>query len=468
MSPLWSGRFSGEPAQELRRLADSIAFDIRLWPYDIAVTRAHAAGLADGGLLTADELLLIEGSCDDLTALFESGDVEIHPDDEDIHSVVERFLTTRLGDTGARVHAGRSRNDLVATDMRLWAKDTVVDVARGVHGVQEALYRLARENDSAIMPGYTHLQRAQPISVAHHFLAHAFAVARDFERLISAYRRADVCPLGAAAFSGTSLPINPKATALRLGFRRTFDNAADAVSSRDFLVEFVAALAMVAVNLSRIGEEIVLWTSSEFGFATLDDAYSTGSSIMPQKRNPDPAELVRAKSARVTADLVALLGVLKGLPLAYNRDLQEDKEAAFDAADTVVASLSVMKGLLETLRLDTNRMEAAAQTGSSGATDMAEALVRKGVPFREAHEVVGKLVARLGAERRDLISATAEDLSSAHEAFDPEMLSLLDARSSVASRTSHGGTAPERIAEQFAALEATFDDEERWLGAYGA
>ncbi|HLF70350.1 MAG TPA: argininosuccinate lyase, partial [Actinomycetota bacterium] len=314
MSPLWSGRFSGEPAQELRRLADSIAFDVRLWPYDIAVTRAHAAGLVEAGLLTADELLLIEGACDELAGLFENGEVEIHPDDEDIHSVVERFLTTRLGDTGARIHAGRSRNDLVATDMRLWAKEAVVEVARGVHGVQEALYRLARENDSAIMPGYTHLQRAQPISVAHHFLAHAFAVARDFERLISAYRRADVCPLGAAAFSGTSLPVNPKATALRLGFRRTFDNAADAVSSRDFLVEFLSALAMVAVNLSRIGEEIVLWTSSEFGFAALDDTYSTGSSIMPQKRNPDPAELVRAKSARVTADLVTLLGVLKGLP----------------------------------------------------------------------------------------------------------------------------------------------------------
>ncbi|MGH2687847.1 MAG: argininosuccinate lyase, partial [Actinomycetota bacterium] len=451
--PLWAGRFGSGPARETAAISASIHFDRRLWAQDLQATRAHARGLARAGLLGDEELAAIESALDEAADAFAAGTFPFDPTDEDIHSAVERFLIGRLGDTGARIHAGRSRNDLVACDLRLWLKATIPAIARGVHGLQEALYRQAREHQRTLAPGYTHLQRAQPILLPHHLLAHAFALARDFERLIAAWRRADVSVLGAAAFAGTTLPLDPVGTARDLGFRKVFDNAADAVSARDFALEFLAAAAILGVDLSRLGEEVVLWTSSEFAFARMDDAYATGSSIMPQKKNPDIAELTRAKGARLTADLVHLLGVVKGLPLAYDRDLQEDKEPVFDAADTLLAVLPAMGGLILTLTFDVARLEEAAGRGASAATDLAELLVARGLPFRQAHAAVGALVGRLAAEGRELSALEGTELAAAHPLFRPEDIGCLDPRASVAARRSHGGTAPERIADQIARIE---------------
>jgi argininosuccinate lyase len=465
--PLWGGRFVVGPAAETAALSVSVHFDRRLWVQDIRVTRAHVRGLCRAGLLGNDELGAIERALDEAAAAFEAGAFVFDPADEDIHSAVERFLTDRLGDTGARIHAGRSRNDLVATDLRLWLKAAIPGVAKGIHLLQEALYRQAREHQSTLAPGYTHLQRAQPILLPHHLLAHAFALGRDFERVIAAWRRCDVSPLGAAAFAGTTLPLDPVETARDLGFRKVFDNAADAVSDRDFALEFLAAAAILGVHLSRLGEEVVLWSSSEFAFVRLDDAYATGSSIMPQKRNPDIAELTRGKTARLVADLVHLLGAMKGLPLAYDRDLQEDKEPVFDAADTLLAVLPALAGLVRTMTFDPARLAEAAGRGASGATDLAELLVSRGVPFRAAHAAVGRLVGRLASEGRELSDLKPDELALAHEQFEGADLDLLDPHASVAARRSHGGTAPERIADQLARIEAVLDDQGRWLDAYG-
>ena len=463
--PLWKGRFSRSPDEALMALSRSIEFDRRLWPQDLAATRAHARNLARGGLLEQDDLKDVLAALDEAAAALDSGDFEFHPDDEDIHSAVERFLTGRLGDAGARIHAGRSRNDLVAADLRMWVKQACCETAGHVAGLQSALIGKAREYRSAVMPGYTHLQRAQPVSPAHLLLAHAFALGRDFDRFRRAYEAADVCPLGAAAFAGTSLPLDPVWIAKDLGFSRAFDNAADAVSDRDFALEFLSASAITGVHLSRLAEEIVLWTSSEFGFARLDDAFATGSSIMPQKKNPDVAELTRAKSARLTADLVHLLGVLKGLPLAYNRDLQEDKEPVFDAADCLNLVLPALAGAVGSMSLDVRRMHEAAAASASAATDLAEALVMKNVPFRRAHEAVGGLVAAVSAAGVSLTEATDDQLSQAHPQLSREMLAAIDPAASVRSRTSHGGTAPERIDDQIAALGGIAAAQGAWLEA---
>jgi len=451
-APLWGGRFSRPPAEEVLAFSVSLPFDRRLWREDVAATAAHARALERAGILAPGERGAIEEALEEAAAAFRDGSFAFDPGDEDVHSAVERFLTDRLGDVGARIHAGRSRNDLVATDLRLWARAAALSLARGIHGLQAALCGQAEAHRETLAPGYTHLQRAQPILFAHHLLAHAFALSRDFGRMMAAHRAADVSALGAAAFAGTSLPLDPVATARDLGFGGVFDNAADAVSDRDFVLELLAAGAILGVHLSRLGEEIVLWTSSEFGFAVLDDAYATGSSIMPQKKNPDVAELSRAKAARVTANLVHVLGVMKGLPLAYDRDLQEDKEAAFDTADTLKGALAALAGLVSTITFDEDRL-AAAVGGASAATDLAEWLVTAGVPFREAHHAVGKLVGRLGAEGRELGGATFEDLARAHPAFRPEALERLDPRRCAEARRSHGGTAPERITEQLERMQ---------------
>lgn len=461
--PLWGGRFSRGPSEALAELSRSIQYDQRLWPHDIACTRAHAANLERAGLISPDDRAAIGVALDRAAAAFGDGTFAFHPADEDIHSALERYLTDELGDLGARIHAGRSRNDLVVTDFRLWLKAAIPALGEGVTALQEALKQQAEVHIDTLAPGYTHLQRAQPILLAHHLLAHAFALARDFDRLKGAFARADVSGLGAAAFAGTTLPLDPVGTAADLGFGAVFDNSADAVGARDFALEFLSAVAILATQLSRIGEEVVLWTSSEFGFATLDDAFATGSSIMPQKKNPDVAELVRAKSARVTGDLVHLLGVVKGLPMAYNRDLQEDKEPVFDAADSVALSLAALTGTLATLTFDVERLENAARGGSAGATDIAESLVRDGVPFRHAHEAVGKLVGVAAARGCDLAELTPEDLKAAHPKLHPSVLELLDARRSVAARASHGGTSPGQVAAQLERLGAVLDDQRRWL-----
>lgn len=460
--PLWAGRFEKSPSQDLKTLADSLHFDRVLWREDIEATRAHASALVRAGILTAEEQALIFTALDEAAASFEENKFEFSDEDEDIHSSLERFLTTRLGETGAKIHAGRSRNDLVVTDLRLWLKKQTRRIARRIYELQEALYRQSRENISVVMPGYTHTQRAQPVYLPHILLAHAFALSRDFERFIAVYRRCDVSPLGAAAFAGTTLAIDPRQTASDLGFSKVFDNAADAVASRDFALEFLAAAAILMSNASRMAEEVVLWTSSEFGFAELDDSFATGSSIMPQKKNADPAELIRAKSSRSTANLVHLLGVVKGLPMTYNRDLQEDKEPVFDSAATVQASLNVLRGMFQTITFHPDAMRDAV-TRESLASDLAEHLAAVGVPFREAHEAVGKLV----AAHPSLEGLDPAELAIFHKSLTPEMLNRLDAISSVESRSSHGGTSSERIAEQLARFESVMDDEERWLAGLG-
>lgn len=425
--------------------------------------RVHANELERAGLLDPESRLAISGALDDAAVLLEQQTFIFDATDEDIHSAIERWLIQRLGDTGARIHAGRSRNDLVVTDLRLWLKHTIPRIARGVYDLQEALYRLARDHVDTLMPGYTHLQRAQPTVLSHHLMAHAFALSRDFERVIAAYRRCDVSPLGAAAFSGTTLPLDARSAALALGFSKVFDNAADAVSDRDFALEFLAASAILGVHLSAIGEELVLWTSREFGFATLDDAFATGSSIMPHKRNPDVGELSRAKSARLTSNLVRLLGVLKGLPLTYNRDLQEDKEVVFDTADTVEVVLGALKGAMQTISFHPQAMQAACSE-DQGAAGLAEALVLKGMPFRQAHELVGRFVAAAEVEG---INLSVMDIGD-YEPLDSTMLLVLDPRLAVNARSSHGATSPERIKEQLARVETLMDDEERWLAGFGA
>ena len=465
---IWGGRFSKAPASDLAKFTYSIGFDVALWAEDIEVTRAHAISLGSANILTDDEVDSISRALDKAIALFSQGSFEFDEGDEDIHTAVERFLTKELGDLGAKVHAGRSRNDLVVTDLRLWLKKRIPAVVRGLHEVQEALYRLARDHQGALAPGYTHLQRAQPVLLPHLLLAHSFAFHRDFERLIAAYRHTDVSTLGAAAFAGTTLPIDAQQSAQTLGFAKLFDNAADAVADRDFALEFLSAAAILGVHLSRLGEEIVIWTSAEFGFAVLDDSYATGSSIMPQKKNPDVAELTRAKSARLTANLVHLLGVMKGLPLTYNRDLQEDKEPLFDSVGTLTALLGTVKGMLNTISFDTSRLEEVAGLGASGATDLAEMLVIKGVPFRHAHEAVGKLVATALEQSKELADLDESQLKAAHPSLEKAMLNKLGPRSSVEARDSHGGTSPRRIAEQLARIEALMDDEERWLAGFGA
>jgi argininosuccinate lyase len=460
--PLWAGRFSRGPAPAMQAFGNSLPFDQRMWREDIAATGAHARALERAGILAPSERAQIEEALASAAALFEAGTFVFDVADEDIHSAVERYVTDRLGDVGAKIHAGRSRNDLVATDFRLWLKAATLRIAAGIHELVAVLAGQAETHRDTLAPGYTHLQRAQPILFAHLLLAHAFALARDFDRMLAAHRAADVSPLGAAAFAGTSLPLDPVTTAADLGFGGVFDNAADAVSDRDFALEFLAAGAILGVHLSRLGEEIVLWTTSEFGFAVLDDAYAQGSSIMPQKKNPDVAELVRAKGARMTANLVHLLGVMKGLPLAYDKDLQEDKEPVFDTADTLEAALPVLGGLIATMTFDPDRLAAAVGTASA-ATDLAEWLVGAGVPFREAHHAVGSLVGRLAADGRELSGATAEDLAAAHPAFRPEALERLDPRRCVEARRSHGGTGPERVADQLATIEAILQRQESAL-----
>jgi argininosuccinate lyase len=464
--PLWAGRFSAAPAEALQAFTGSLSFDRRLWREDLASTGAHARALARAGILSGAELRAIEGALAEVGEAFASGSFAFAATDEDIHSAVERFLTGRLGDTGAKIHAGRSRNDLVASDLRLWVKGAALELAAGVVELEAALFEQARVHRETLAPGYTHLQRAQPILFAHHLLAHAFALSRDYVRMVRSFKAADVSVLGAAAFAGTSLPIEPLETAADLGFGAIFDNAADAVSDRDFALEFLAAGAILGAHLSRLGEEVVLWTTSEFGFATLDDAYATGSSIMPQKKNPDVGELARGKAARLTANLVRLLVVVKGLPLAYDRDLQEDKEAVFDTADTLRAALPALAGLVATTTFHPERL-AAAVGGASAATDLAEWLVAEGVPFRAAHHAVGALVARLAGAGRELGAATAEDLAAAHPAFRPEALARLDPRRCAEARRSHGGTAPECIADQLATLQAILDEQRDRLHGLG-
>ena len=448
MSTLWHGRFEGGPADELLAFTVSLPFDQRLAPDDIAGSRAHVRGLARVGILSdaeRDEILL---ALEQVERELADGSFAFVPSDEDIHTAVER-RATELAPAAAKLHTGRSRNDQVATDLRLYTKRSLLVVADRVLALQQVLLDRAVDAGDAYLPGYTHLQRAQPVTLAHHLLAHGWALARDVDRLVDARARADVSPLGAGALAGSSVPLDPDGVAQELGFAARFDNSLDAVSDRDFVAEALFALTMVGLHLSRLGEEVVLWTSDEFGFAVLDDAYATGSSMMPQKKNPDIAELVRGKAGRLIGDLTGLLATLKGLPLAYNRDLQEDKEPLFDAVDQVSLALSAMTGLLGTIRFDLPTMQAAADSPYVAATDLAEQLVMNGTPFREAHAIVGGLV-RDSLERHVPLA----DLVAAHPAFEDADQSLLEPGVAVARRQTPGGASPTSLAPQLKRFRA--------------
>ena len=449
---LWHGRFAGGPAEELLAYTVSLPFDRRLATDDLVGSRAHVRGLVRAGILDGDEAAAVLGALDTVEEELGDGSFVFQASDEDIHTAVERRVTELAGPAGAKLHTGRSRNDQVATDLRLFTKRELAAVTERVLDLQRTLLARAEQAGDEYLPGFTHLQRAQPVTLAHHLLAHGWALARDVDRLLDARRRLDVSPLGAGALAGSSLDLDPAGVALDLGFDRAFDNSLDAVSDRDFVAESLFALAMVGLHLSRLGEEVVLWTSEEFGFARLDDAYATGSSMLPQKKNPDIAELARGKAGRLVGNLTGLLVTLKGLPLAYNRDLQEDKEPLFDSLEQVSLGLSAMAGLVDTLTWDHERMRAAADSPTSAATDLAEFLVRAGMPFRDAHAVVGGLV------RESLDGGLAlADLVAAHPDLGVDALALLEPGAAAAHRTTPGGAGPGPVAGQLDRFRAQFD-----------
>ena len=443
MATLWHGRFEGGPAEALQALNDSLPFDRRMFREDIAGSRAHVRMLSRVGLMSEVDSEAVLVALDAVEAEMADGSFAFAAGDEDIHTAVERRVTELAGDAGARLHTGRSRNDQVATDLRLWTLRELGDLALLVTTFQGTLAARADEAADAYLPGYTHLQRAQPVLLAHHLLAHGWALARDVDRLLDARDRADVSPLGAGALAGSSLPLDPDSVAADLGFAARFENSMDAVGDRDFVAESLFALALLGVHLSRIGEELVLWSSEEFGFVDLDDAFSTGSSMLPQKKNPDVAELARGKAGRLIGHLTGLLATLKGLPMAYNKDLQEDKEPLFDAFDTVRLTLAALDGMVSTLAFRTDRMAAAADSPYAAAIDLAEYLVVAGTPFRDAHAVVGALVRAALAGEGSLV-----DLVSADERLGPEAAALLAPGAPVRRRTTPGGAGPGPVAVQ--------------------
>ena len=451
---LWGGRFAERPAASAVTFTASLPFDYRLWPYDIQGSEAWARALAKGGVLAEAELEALLRGLAEVRVELEAGTFPYRIELEDIHMNIERRLTEKVGPVGGKIHTGRSRNDQVAVDMRLWLRAEIEAIRLALRDVQAALIEQAEAHRAVPMPGYTHLQRAQPVLLAHHLLAYVFMIERDRERYADARRRLDILPLGAGALAGTTVPIDRHALAHDLGFRAPSPNSMDAVSDRDFALEFLAASAILAVHLSRLAEEVVLWASAEFGFVELADAYATGSSIMPQKKNPDIAELIRGKTGRVVGDLVGLLTVMKGLPLAYHSDMQEDKEGFFDAADTVRGCLGILAPFLRALRFRTERLAALAGESFSTATDLANYLVARGLPFREAHEVVGRTV-RLAIETgRRLEELPLDELRALSPLFGPDFRQAVTVEASLAARSVYGGTAPEAVQRALAEARA--------------
>lgn len=440
---LWQGRLGDSMADEVAELSVSVGFDQALAEDDLAGSRAHVRGLGKSGILTDDEVAVLLRTLDEVAGELGAGTFEFQPGDEDVHTAVERRVTELAGEVGAKLHTGRSRNDQVATDLRLWCRRQLLAVADEVVALQDVLLRRAREAGDAYLPGYTHLQRAQPVLLAHHLLAHGWALARDVDRLVATVDRMDVCPLGAGALAGSSLPLDPDFVAEELGFGSRFENSLDAVSDRDFAAEALFDVALLGVHLSRVGEELVLWSSDEFGFCVLDDTYATGSSMLPQKKNPDVAELARGKAGRLVGNLTGLLVTLKGLPLAYNRDLQEDKEPVFDSVRQVRAVLRALTGLVDTVQWQQERMQAAADGPAAAAVDLAELLVVNGMPFRQAHALVGGLVREASARHVPLV-----ELVQAHPDLGDAGARLLEPGVPVTRRTTPGGAGPEPVARQ--------------------
>ncbi|GFN21893.1 argininosuccinate lyase [Thermanaeromonas sp. C210] len=447
---LWGGRFRKETDRLVEDFHSSLSFDRRLYRQDIRGSMAHARMLAAVGLISPEEAGEIVRGLEELLADIEAGRASFEVGAEDIHMNIEKLLTEKIGEAGKKLHTARSRNDQVALDLRLYLKDEIREISRLLARLQEVLVDLAEKHLFTLMPGYTHLQKAQPVTLAHHLLAYFEMFERDQGRLEDCLKRLDVCPLGSGALAGTTLPIDRRLVATELGFKDISANSLDAVSDRDFAVEFLAAASLIMMHLSRLGEEIVLWCTEEFGFLELDDAYSTGSSMMPQKKNPDVAELVRGKTGRVYGHLMGLLTVLKGLPLAYNKDLQEDKEAVFDTVDTLKGCLLVMAPLLATARFKEERLGEAARQGFSNATDVAEYLVMKGVPFREAHRIVGSLVLYCLDKGCALNDLSLEELRRYSPAFEEDISDYLTVEACVKRRKVPGGPAPEAVREALA------------------
>jgi argininosuccinate lyase len=453
---LWGARFAGGQADALAELSRSTHVDWRLAHHDIAGSRAHARVLHAAGLLDDETLEAMLDALDRLDADVASGEFRPNPSDEDVHTALERGLLERAGaDVGGRLRAGRSRNDQVVTLFRRYLRHEARTVAGLVLDVVDALVEQAARHAGVAMPGRTHLQHAQPVLLAHHLLAHAWTLLRDVDRLRDWDRRADVSAYGSGALAGSSLGLDPDAVARDLGFSRAVENSIDGTASRDFAAEFAFVAAMTAVDLSRIAEEVVLWATKEFSYVTLDDAFSTGSSIMPQKKNPDVAELARGKAGRLVGDLAGLLTTLKGMPLAYNRDLQEDKEPVFDAVDTLEVLLPAFAGMVATLQFDRERLESLAPQGFALATDIAEWLVRQGVPFRVAHEVAGACVRTCETQGIELWDLTDEDLAAIDPVLTPRVRDVLSVEGSLASRDGRGGTAPVRVREQLERVRET-------------
>ena len=450
-STLWHGRFEGGPSEALQALNDSLPFDRRMFREDIAGSRAHVQMLCDVGLFTEAERDGVLAALATVEEEIASGSFEFQVNDEDIHTAVERRVT-QLEPAGAKMHTGRSRNDQVATDVRLWTRSAIDEVIELVERLQRTLLAQAEAAGDAYLPGYTHLQQAQPVALAHHLLAHGWALARDVDRFRDARRRANVSVLGAGALAGSSLPLDPTITAVELGFDAVFDNSLDAVADRDFVADTLYACSMLGVHLSRIGEEMILWASTEFGFVTLDDGFSTGSSMMPQKKNPDIAELARGKAGRLVGHLTGFLTTVKGLPLTYNKDMQEDKEPLFDAIDTVRLTLLALDGMIATTTFNVEAMAAQADSPYAAATDLAEWLVAAGMAFRDAHAVVGEKVRRALAGEGSLA-----DLVAADPHLGPDAAALLEPGVSVTRRTTRGGGAPAVVEEQIEWFRAVLD-----------
>ena len=459
MAKLWAGRFSKEVDETVNAFNSSIAFDGRMYKEDITGSIAHATMLGDCGIIPkADSLQIIEGLKGILEDL-ESGALELDPTAEDIHMFVEAELTKRLGDVGKRLHTARSRNDQVALDIRLYLREEMGEIRGLIAKLLHTLCDLAQQHLDTVMPGYTHLQRAQPITLGHHLMAYAQMLLRDYDRLVDTEKRMNYCPLGSCALAGTTYPIDRQQTARLLGFTAPMANSLDGVSDRDSCVELANALALLITHLSRFSEEIILWCSWEFKFIELDDAYATGSSIMPQKKNPDITELIRGKTGRVVGDLTTLLAMLKGLPLAYNKDMQEDKEAIFDAIDNVKLCLRTFTPMLATMRVLKDNMRAAAARGFINATDCADYLVKKGLPFRDAYKITGTLVAACIDQGLTLETLPLESYKAMHPLFEEDVYQAISLDTCVRERRSEGGPAPESVQRQ---IDLTRAQMEAW------
>lgn len=466
MSKLWGGRFTKKTDQLVEEYTASITFDKELAEEDIEGSLAHVTMLGKCGILPADDVEKIKDGLLQVQGMIRRGELEYTIQNEDIHMNIEKTLIDLIGPVGGKLHTGRSRNDQVATDMHLYLRKRVVEFVGLLIKLQEALLEKAKDNLDTIIPGYTHLQRAQPILFAHHMMAYVSMFQRDLERLQDSYKRVDMLPLGAGALAGTTFPIDRHFVAEQLGFGRVYENSLDAVSDRDFILEFLSNASMIMMHLSRFSEEMVLWSSTEFAFIELDDAFCTGSSIMPQKKNPDVAELVRGKTGRVYGNLFGLMTVLKSLPLAYNKDMQEDKEGMFDTVRTLQGALQLFAPMVSTMKVNADRMRQAVNQDFSNATDIADYLVNKGLPFRQAHEVIGKTVLYCIQNKKYLLDMSIEEFKTFSTLFESDIYQVLQPEQVVNARNVYGGTASNQVSEAIARAEQVLVQSNEWLQAY--